>query len=188
MRVLFLDRFAYFLQGNDMKKSFYSALVLTLILPFVLCGCGPDLPEGMPPLTPCELTVTQGGAPLVGATIVFIPVEGTSQWNVVSITNETGIAAIKTNGQYDGAPAGNYKILVTKIEQENNSGQAVPQPGEPGYDEAVAKLGSRATVKQYFLVDKKFSNPNTTPLTINISGKTPIKQNIDTGKAVKIAL
>lgn len=162
-------------------------MLFTTVVTLLLTGCGEKRPEGMPPLTPCELTVTQENAPLAGATVSLIPADGMAQWNVVSITDEKGVAKILTNGQYNGAPEGNYKIIIIKIEMEAQTGAAVPKPGEPGYDEAVANLGNKPSAKRYFLIDKKFTNPASTPLSIEIKGSAPIKQNLDAGKAVRIA-
>lgn len=164
------------------------AIVMTLLMSLLLTGCGEKRPDGMPPLTPCELTVTQENAPLIGATVSLIPADGMAKWNIVSITDEKGIAKIMTNGQYNGVPEGNYKIIIMKIEEEAKTGPAVPKPGEPGYDEAVANLGNKPSAKRYFLIDKKFTNPASTPLSIEIKGTAPLKQNLDAGKTVRIAL
>lgn len=165
---------------KDLFLIFLSVSVLFFI------GCGERLPDGMPPLTPCELTILQENVPLKGATVSLLPEEGLAKWNLVGITNDFGVVKILANGKYNGVPQGKYKVVVMKIESEKGTGPAIPMPGEPGYDEAVAALDKIPPAKRFTLVEKMYSNPTATPLTLDIPGRGPVKQNIEVGKAVRI--
>ncbi|MDO5581241.1 MAG: hypothetical protein Q4G69_08895 [Planctomycetia bacterium] len=166
------------------KKLFLFALVMFSAL---LMGCGEPLPEGMPRLIPCELTLLQEGKPLVGATVSLLPEKDQARWNLVGITNESGTANILANGKYKGVPEGKYKIIIIKVETEAGTGPAIPQAGEPGYDEAVANLDKRPPAKRFTLVEDKYSNPKDTPLAIDIPARGSVRQNIEAGKAVRIS-
>ena len=168
--------------------SWYAVVVVSLVAMPFLVGCGQSRPSGMPPLVPCELTLVQAGAPLTAATVVLTPIEGTAQWNLAGISDETGVAKILANGQYNGVPAGSYKVTVVKYEQEASKSKPIPQPGEPGYEEAVAKMAGQPAPKRFTLVDPVFTNTTKTTLTVTVEAGKKVTQTLDLGKAVKIAL
>lgn len=86
-------------------------LFALLTIPFV--GCGQKLPPGMPPLTPCTITVTMDGKPVDEARIAFYSTD--LKFACSGFTGDTGTTRMMTDGKYRGVPAGKYKVLVTKI-------------------------------------------------------------------------
>ena len=78
----------------------------------LLVGCGEPRPEGMPTLYPCEITVMDGDGAFDNAGLSLSPVEGT--WSATGQTNEMGVAKIVTQGKYEGAAAGKYRVSLSK--------------------------------------------------------------------------
>jgi hypothetical protein len=135
----------------------------------------------LPKLTPVTLTITQEGQPLSGATVTLIAADQPQTWYPTGITNEKGNVELFTNGKYKGAPKGKYKVTVTKIHTEPSQFGTPLEEGQPGYEEWSAKV-SQETRAAYSVVEKKFTDANTTPLEIEIPSRT---SSFDLGKTVK---
>lgn len=104
-------------------------LFLTLTLS-VFSGCGGQkLPDGFPKVYQVTVNVVQDGKPLEGANVLFYAEdEANSRWGIGGCTDATGNAIMAVNGKYKGAPAGKYKVTVTKIVTESNQDKIPPQP------------------------------------------------------------
>lgn len=91
---------------------------LLLTLAFLSISCSEKkLPDGMPSLHPCTIKVTQEGTPLPEAEIQLIAKDtATARWAVTGRTDKNGLAAIFTMGKYQGAPLGEYTVLIIKQE------------------------------------------------------------------------
>lgn len=145
-----------------MKRNFaYVAAVLCLCA--IVCGCskGPKKPADLPKLNPTTVTVTyDDGTPVDGATVAFLASQtGGRTWNLTAVTDAAGKITLKTDGNWDGAPAGEYRVIVTKEVAE------VEEPTEAG--------GSITTKSITRFVDQKYNLPTTSGLTATIEdGKT----------------
>ena len=167
-------------------KRFFRSFACLSVLAVIGSGCGggAKLPDGMPTPQPTLITITQGGSPLQGASVALIPVDSSNQWNAGAATDEKGIAAVLTSGQYLGAVPGKYKVIITKRESEK-SGLTAPDPnadpqGYAKYMEESKKL----KLATYDLIDPKYSK-GTTPEEIEIvQGKN--EKTIDVGEAVRV--
>ncbi|MDO5565555.1 MAG: hypothetical protein Q4G59_02780 [Planctomycetia bacterium] len=146
-----------------MKTNYFVSGLLVLII--CVCGCGQKLPDGMPKLRPCSVTIVQAGQPLADATVDLILKEGNAKWSVSGMTDATGRVECITHGLYKGAPEGTYKVVVTK--RENGTKDA------KGY------------LPIYSVVDKKYTDPSTTPLEIVVDAKG-CDEKLDAGTPVKI--
>ncbi len=145
------------------------------IMSLTVVGCSTvDGPVGLPALVPTTISITQGGAPLEGATVSLFPQDSANkQWAAGGTTDATGTAVIQTLGRYNGAAAGKYKVTVYKSLQEDASSGVPDSPS------------SNKVTKNYLLVDPKLtSEPNTT-LEMNISAPETT-QTFDIGAAVKV--
>ena len=139
-----------------------------LLLPLLLCvtliiGCGgPKRPPGMPPLKGCVLTIQyEDGSPVDKAMVSLAPEgEELRQWSISGTANASGVATIYTNGDFAGAPAGKYKVVVRKTE-------VVPTGKNDEYGDPIT--GSRS------LVAEEFSNSGKTPLSLEV-GSSPVKE------------
>ena len=121
-------------------------------------------PDGMPNSYSCIVTVVQDGAPLEGARVTLHPTDqDLVKWGAISgMTDAKGNAVMTiSNGAYDGAFKGEYKVTVHKTEMSN--------------DRSIFFI---------HLVDQKYNAPHTTPLELKISRATKAK--VDLGPAVRI--
>jgi len=141
-------------------------LIIVLVIPF-FCGCGEKLPDGMEKLYPTKLVITQKGKPLVGASVRLISSasDTSNQWTVGALTDEQGVATIRTHGSYDGAPAGKYKVCVTKTVDEN-------PPLDPSSSEDGIRARAERAKKIFSIVPKEYKSELSTPFEVEIKGKT----------------
>ncbi len=158
-----------------MKK----ALVLSFCAFFVLAsiGCGKKKPDGMPDLQPTTLTLTQGGAPLAGATVNFKSTDSSMSWTCGGMTDDKGVATIVTHGQYKGAPVGKYKVAVNKTEWEGEAPPSVVDEASAKTLEEYKKAGKK--YEEFYLVDLKYAIGETTPLEVEIvQGKNDLTADV----------
>ena len=160
-----------------MKKSI-------LILCFVtLLGCSQNsVPDGLPKLVSVTLTITQDGAPLPGAIVLLTDPSGSIRFTVGGMTDAKGTVVLHTHGRHKGTPLGKFKVHVTKTELDPEP--PAPPFGSPEYYEYLKV--DRPPTKTYTLVEKKYTQPDTTPLELDVSG--PVAKTLDVGKAVKDVL
>ncbi|MDR2642563.1 MAG: hypothetical protein LBC74_07195 [Planctomycetaceae bacterium] len=130
----------------------------------VFAGCGQNMPDGMPKLYPCQITVTRDGQPFAMASVKLYPVEPQKkEWSTTGLTGTNGVVDLRTNANYRGIPAGKYKIIVVKEDVEDID------------KNFYYRLNT---------VDPNLGDMESTPLEIEIkSGKN--KQTIDVGPEIK---
>jgi len=138
-----------------MKHIFCALCVAYCVL---MVGCGSR--NSIPGLVDIQITVTQEGKALEKA-IVVLESPGVT-FSPSGVTDKDGIAVIYTNGTERGAPEGEYKVCVTKME--------------------TTELGERVETWRY--VEEQYAASATTPLSVTVKGKT--KVSIDAGKAIKV--
>ena len=160
-----------------MKKHFLHILLLLSLFCFVGCG-GKKKPDDLPPLYPVKITVMQDGKPLERATVRLVADGSNTRFTTGSVTDKNGVAIIKTDGQWPGAPEGKYKVLVQKIVTP----EADPSEDSLSYEEQQVKAAER-NKQTKSVVDSKFMNLKTTTLAIEVttSGAT---ETFDVGAAV----
>jgi hypothetical protein len=172
---------------QKIDRTWNAAVGMVLTLALALSGCGDSRPEGMPETYPASITVTQDGVPLAGATVTFYPEDSTlNRWPVGGTTNEEGTATLMTSTQYEGAPAGKFKVIVSKNVTEGDPYPKHPGPGATRdeineYDRAL-KTGK---FEVYKVVAKEYRTAGTTPLTVEVtsSGENIFRE--DLGAPVK---
>jgi len=155
-----------------MNQRFFIFYLCGLVLLTAGCG-GVKKPNGMPALHKTTLTFTQGGAPLSEATVSLVPLEGAVTWPAGGVTDNNGVLRVKTMAQFDGAPAGNYKITVSKTEMENTGETTKSSDGD-----------EISVFKSYNLVDKKYRNANSSDLTLEVKSGANT-ETFDLGPAVR---
>lgn len=155
-----------------LKKSV--ALFSLALVAVVAIGCGKsNKPSDMGELGGCVVKVTQDGAPLAGAEVIFHAQDPANQkYTPSGTTNEKGEAQIKTYG-FEGVPAGEYKVTVTKL---------VIEEGEL----VVAEDGSETVEgrSEYQAVDAEYRDVNTTPLSIVVTDPMTEVPTFEVGSAV----
>lgn len=166
------------------RRTLHNACFLASLIAAVGCSKGPKLPT-----VPVSGTVTLDGTPLEGASVAFSPsdMEGKP---ANGITNAEGKFTLKTflggtEGQADGALAGDYTVMVTKYEAQ--SGSAPPDNSSTGdYVEQQKKaqeamksntpLPPQSQGAAKLVTPPKYANPKETDLKASIkpSGNPPI--------------
>ncbi|MGL4942674.1 MAG: hypothetical protein ACRC46_05740 [Thermoguttaceae bacterium] len=169
-----------------MKLWQNSALVLFVWTAATGCQSGPVPPEGFPALVSgVAITVTQEGSPLADASVTLVPEDTSlSRWPVMGKTDSNGVAVIATYGQFAGAPAGKFKVLITK--REYTPSKLPPPRADENIGDYQAAL-AKEVCPTYDLVNPEFNSPKTTSASIEIS-RASTKHAIDVGKAVRVEL
>ena len=138
-------------------KKILIAIVACFCAASIGCGGAPK-PKDLPELYPATIKIVyDDGSPVEGATVALrLPkATGGRVWNLTGVTDATGSLVLKTDGQWEGAPAGQYQVMVTKEVSELDQGN-----GEPG---------ASATVKSITrFVGQKYNDPTTSGLTVDI--------------------
>ena len=156
-------------------QRFFTVIMTVLIAAGAGCSRSPAKPEGFPELVPCKIKVIQGGAPLVAADVTLIPFDVTGTvWPVGGRTDAAGIAVMRTYGEHVGAPVGQYRVVVSKLETETT---APASTAGDQYRPAQERL--------YDLVDPALGFPPTTTLQIQIE-EGIADYSVDVGNAVRI--
>lgn len=161
-------------------------LVIIALGTLFLMGCGQKLPDGMPKLYPTLITITQEGKPVADANVKLMKKdELTYKWLAGGRTDELGVCKVKTQGKYDGAPAGDFSVVVYKtVVNESATRKSTPTPSDP----AEAAEWSRKVAEEEAsrdVIDTKYKKIQTTDLTISIQeGKN--EESFDVGPEVDI--
>ncbi len=98
----------------------FSGIAVFVVL---LSGCSGS--SDAQPVYEVSGTVTFAGAPVAKATVIFSPLD--KQPVATGITDNKGVYQLTTYDSFDGAAAGKYDVLISKV--------AVPKgSGEPAHD------------------------------------------------------
>ncbi|MES2789935.1 MAG: carboxypeptidase regulatory-like domain-containing protein [Planctomycetota bacterium] len=102
-----------------------------------MIGCGgADASKALPKTVPATGVVTLDGNPLSNATLTFIPVGATQGIECFGATGEKGEFKMKQLRGQDGAPPGEYKVVISRY---------VKSDGKPivlGGDQLPANVGA----------------------------------------------
>ncbi|MDR0609264.1 MAG: DUF4198 domain-containing protein [Planctomycetaceae bacterium] len=146
-----------------MNNYFFFPLFVFLGIMFVGCVNDDSRPADMPKLVPCTVTILSEGQPLPHVEVDFHSADPDFKWQAGATTDANGVAKMVTYSRYFGAVEGEYAVTVTKLERETFDPEHPPK-----------------SVKVFTLTDPQYIDPQTTPLKINVSGKTV--QSFDVGK------
>jgi hypothetical protein len=128
----------------------------------LVAGCGPKRPPGLPNLVSCVLTFQyEDGSPVDNAMVsLSSDEESLRQWSIAGSTDSHGVAKISTNGEFVGAPAGKYKVVIRKVE-------LVPTDKNDEYGEPI--------MDTYNLIAEEFTNAGKTPHSLEV-GTSSVSQ------------
>lgn len=166
--------------------SFRLFLVSGCLLALAI-GCGETRPDGMPELYPATVTVMQDGSPLPGAAVTLLPQDAAlTRWPVGGTTDDSGVVKLHTYSTYPGAPAGTFKVTVSKTTTEGD-----PRPTHPGANATPDQLSAydramkTGTFEVFQVVAAEHRMPSTTKLSIDVTPSGPNDFTLDVGPAVK---
>lgn len=164
-----------------MRKVILGALATLACATLLGCG-GEKKPADLPELFPTKVTIIQDGKPLEGASVTLN--NDQTRFMVGGITNETGVAELKTEGKWKGAPAGHYKVLVSKIFVPEVSNEVPPEDPEARkeFDKKLAEINAQ----QAQTVDVKFNRPAQTPLELDVAAPGA-EAEFDVGEKVNVS-
>ena len=119
-------------------RTFATALPVALLLSLAGCGADPVAGPGTEPLFPVKGQVLlPGGKPLTSGTVVLLPSSGQSS-SPRGELGPDGSFTLKTRGDREGAPAGQYKVRI-----EPSASQAAKKGGR--YDPKSLPFPARYT-------------------------------------------
>ncbi len=170
-----------------MSRITFLRAALILGVAALTAGClGQKTPPDMPKLQPTKITITQEGAPCVGASVQLLKKDDlTYKWLPGGVTDAMGVCVVKTQGQYNGAPEGDFTVVVRKtVRNESETRKNTPEPTDPAEaKEWIKKVAEEE--KEFDYVDLKYKKVDTSDLTITItSGKN--EATFEVGPAVEI--
>jgi hypothetical protein len=100
--------------------------------------------------------VKYNGKPMVGGgSILFLPVEGGSGKEASGVIAEDGTFRLSTYGKEDGAPLGEYKVVIRQTTEKEPDG---------GSDDGQKPAAAAETVPKTDQIPQIYSNPVQTPL------------------------
>lgn len=131
----------------------------------VLLGCGPT--STRPPTHPTSGHVLRDDKPVENAIITFRPVDGQHPAN--GVTDASGRYKLTTFSKGDGAMAGQYRVVIVKYPQRQQS------PDATAVEEYVPVMGP--TPQPRNLLPEKYASADHSELTADIRPKE--KNNFD---------
>jgi hypothetical protein len=118
-----LSREQLYVSGQSFRKSLRrsSAVVALGLCSIALassCGQSKLAPiKGQQPVFPVSGQLMMGGEPMTDAQVFFIPIDepaaNVSRIRPHAVVDEDGAFKVSTYGSEDGAPAGNYRVVIS---------------------------------------------------------------------------
>ncbi len=139
------------------RSQLHASLPIWIFATSVLlvAGCSSD-DEKLPPVYPVFGTVTYGGQPLAGATVVFRSTADSSAKPAIGLSDAQGRFQLSTFGENDGVIAGQHSVSVSKMTSVEG--------GEKESMEAAAAAAARNEPEAKSEIPEKYSDPQTSGL------------------------
>lgn len=152
-----------------------------LSLGLFILGCGSS--AGQHQTHKVTGKVLMNGAPVIGASVAFSPT-GKGMPAALGQTDTQGVYTLTTYAAGDGAPEGEYKILVTKSAPAADPESNKPTHDPTGKNKSVAPThsggGKGKTTPTGHLLPDKFAKVATTPLVKTVvAGPNTIDLDLD---------
>jgi hypothetical protein len=126
-----------------------------VILTILAAGCGgPSRPE----TAPTSGRVTYKGQPVAGGRIVFFPEPSGAGRQAIGTIGPDGRYSLTTFRDGDGAVLGRHRVTI----------KATRVTGPPSPEEAADQMRRGVDLGVEWLVPKKYSRPETSPLTADV--------------------
>ena len=149
-----------------MNRPAKLALSTLVTVGIVLTGCSNS---SRPPTYPVTGTVTSQGKPVAGAAITFVP---TGEGEAASaITDSEGKYALTTWEAGDGARPGEYRVKVSKQEQQTVDPSKLVQNLSIEEEQKIYVESKKPAPPAKRLIPSKFENEQTSGLTHKVEDK-----------------
>ncbi|MDR1962862.1 MAG: hypothetical protein LBQ50_03690 [Planctomycetaceae bacterium] len=116
--------------------------------------------------------------------VLMRPTDPLVKWSIGGTTNIDGTLEVLTHGVHLGAPAGEYKILLVKQEEEESQYSKIP-PSDPTALAQWEENISKEKLGNYSVIDQKYSDVTTTPFIITIKKQKKNSIKCDVGVLVR---
>ena len=145
---------------------------LVALLSVVLIGCGGKGPRTV------RGVITQDGAPVAGATVLFMPEGQDSSRPASGFTSSDGTFRLTTYKPDDGALPGKYRVLIQKTEAAKDPGAAQ----RSALERAKAKIEEKALQKRRKpTLPEAYARFDTTPLRCSVPVTGAVTFNLNKG-------
>jgi hypothetical protein len=164
----------------SMPESKCSSAILTAWVILVGFGCGSkDQP------IPLEGTVLLDGQPVAGAIVSFLPDERGGRF-ATGTTAQDGSFRLTTYKENDGALAGDYRVTVTLIPDDEDQGKEKPDAAAAQKAENGKNL--MAAMMKIAAARQKALEKSPVPALYRDGGRTPLRQIVPAKGKVVFAL
>ncbi len=144
-----------------------AVLLLACCVPFAAFGCGS---KGLDDLNKAKGVITLDGQPLAGAQITLCPTQSGVR-SAGANSDEKGVFVFQTLKGGDGVADGEYQVTVTKSHTENPyTDEEVKIINESGGKRPENLFPDREPPTLVNDLPQRYANPNTSGLTLKISG------------------
>ena len=146
------------------KPASFVWLTLLVIGIGLSIGC----PQGsdQPAISPVTGTVTQGGTPVAGATVTFVPTgDGPS---AAGVTDASGKYTLSTYAGGAGAVPGQYGVKIVKFETPDDAGGGGVGIDSKEYEAAQQAGAAAEAAEPKNLLPAKYADPATSNLTATV--------------------
>jgi len=149
------------------QRGLWTALVV-----LVCGGCGSGVDHTGPPLHRVSGVVKWNGQPLVGADVTFNLKDGSG--SSFGRTDAAGRYELTTRTSNDGAPAGDFLVTISKVDEPAPSATKVVSQDDPNYNPYAGK-GATAQPPPKSTLPAKYADAKTSGLTARVSaGSNPL--------------
>lgn len=161
-------------------KCVYS--IIPVLLFICLTGCESKYPPDWPKTYPCTITVTKGGQPYEGVTVLMSRTENHGAWAVSGMTDASGVAVIETSwtkAASKGAPEGKFKVTASKAAPPPEQIPQAEYEAMP-YDQRTALLAANAAKSRNNpLIPQSLADPGKSQVFITVEPGTPATLSIE---------
>ena len=148
-----------------------------------LAGCESKFPPDWPKTYPCTITVTKGGQPLEGVTVLLTRTENHGSWAVSGLTDSSGVAVIETSwtkAAAKGAPEGTFTITANKAAPPAELSISQAELEAMPYDQRTAFLAAEAEKnRKNPLIPQSLAAPGVSKVKIEVKPGTPAALSIE---------
>lgn len=96
---------------KNLSSCVFSPVLCIVLALFIFSGCGKGYKGEK--LHPVSITITDAGNPVESAAVIMVR-QGGEFVNVSGLTDSSGVALMKVDTEWNGAPEGSYIVKISK--------------------------------------------------------------------------